>query len=356
VRWQRRSGGSRFALTRYVARRYAGFALLGIGVLLLAYLLVDVLERLEQFAEHGAAFSEVLHYYGARLPLLASRVLPMGLLVAAAMIVSAMSSEGELVGMEACGIRAGRGFAPVVVIALLSAPAYFVLLDRVLPRTNALADRVKESEIRNRAPGGWEEVWSHTARATLHVEALSSGAGLARGLTLYELGTTGLPERKLTARVARYLGHDAWRLDDARLTLITRAGLFEAPAGETRSIPEIESSLSDPMHLDIAQLETHIRQAKASGYNATPFEVDLQARLAQPLQCLLLPWLGLLIALGVRKPAATLLWVIGIGVGFILLSSVFQALGYGSTVSPIAAGWAPSGAVALAALVLQIRR
>ncbi|HEY8123138.1 MAG TPA: LptF/LptG family permease [Myxococcota bacterium] len=356
VKSQRARGGRRWALTRYVARRYLGSALLGIGVLLLAYLLVDVLEKLEQFAEHGAAFSEVLRFYAARLPLLVSRVLPMGLLVAAAMIVSAMSSEGELVGMEACGIRAGRGLVPVIVLAALAMPPYFALLDRVLPTTNALADRLKEREIKDRAPDGWEEVWSHTARMALHVGALNAAAGMARDLTLYELGPTGLPERRLDARVASALGHGEWRLTDAKLTLISRAGLIEAPAGETRAIPEIESSLSDPMHLDIADLEKHIREAKQGGYSSMAYEVDLQSRLSQPLQCLLLPWLGLLIALGVRKPAPSLLWAIAIGVGFILVTGVSVALGYGGTIPPIAAGWLPSGAVGLAAFVLQLRR
>ena len=356
VRSQRRAGGSRLPLTRYVARRFASLAVLGIGVLLLAYLLVDVLEKLEQFAEYGAAFSEVVRFYGVRLPLLASRVVPMGLLVAAAILVSALSSEGELVGMEACGIRAGRGLVPVIVIAMLAIPAYFVLVDRVLPRTNALADRLKDIEIKNKSPGGWEEVWTHTTRTTLHVGALNSGGGVARDITLYELGSSGLPERRLDVRVARYVGHNIWRLLDGKLTLISRVGVTDAPVPATRSIPEIESSLSDPMHLDIAQLRRHIRDARAGDYDATAFEVDLQTRLAQPLQCLLLPWLGLLVALGVRKPAPSTLWAIAIGVGFILASGVAGALGYGGTIPPIAAGWAPSGAVALGVLALQLRR
>jgi len=349
-------GGTRWALTRYIARRYVGSAVLGVGVLLLAYLLVDVLEKLEQFAEYGAQFSEVARFYAARIPLLASRVVPMGLLVASAMLVSAIAAEGELVGMEACGIRAARGLLPVIVIAALATPGYFLLVDRVLPKTNALADRVKSTEIRGRAPDGWEEVWSHNARTALHVEALNSGAGIARGLTLYELGPKGLPERRLEVRAAAALGHDHWRLSDARLTLITRGGLLEAPVGETRAIPEIESSLSDPTHLDIAQLREKISDAQQEGYSSTAFEVDLQTRLAQPLQCLLLPWLGLLIALGVRKPAPSLLWAIALGVGFILASGVSSALGYGGTLLAVVAGWLPTGAVGLATLVLQFRR
>jgi lipopolysaccharide export system permease protein len=325
-------------------------------VLLLAYLLVDVLERLEQFAEHGATFSEVARFYALRLPLLASRVVPMGLLVGAALLVSQMAAEGELRGMEACGIRLGRALAPVIVISALAVPAFYALIDRVLPRTTAAADRLKDSEIKNETPGGWEEVWSHTATRMLHVGAHNSAKGEARDLTLYELGSTGLPERRLDVPRARDLGHGNWRLFDAQLTLITRAGVLDAPAGETRAIPEIESSLTDPSHLDIARLRTHAKEAAAGGYDTTPFLVDLQARIAQPLQCLLLPWLGLLIALGVRRSAPSMLWAIGIGVGFILLTGVSIALGYGRTLSPEVAAWLPSGVVTGITVFLQMRR
>lgn len=356
VKSQRLRGGYRFALTRYIALRYVTLALLAFGVLLLSYLLVDVLEHLEKFAEFGAEFSDVARFYSLRVPLLASRVLPMGLLVAVAMLVSSMAGEGELTGMEASGIRLLRGLASLLVIAALVTPGFFLLVDRVLPKTNAAADRLKDTEIKNKTPGGWEEVWSHTARTALHVGALNSRAGIARDLTLYELGRTGLPERRLDVRVARYLGHNEWSLTDAKQTLITRAGLIQAEVATTRQIPEIESSLNDPEHLDIAQLRKHILDAKSGGYDATAFEVDLQVRLAQPLQCLLLPWLGLLVALGVRKPAPSVLYAIGIGVGFILATGVSVAFGNGSTLPPVVAGWLPTGAVAAVAAVLQLRR
>jgi lipopolysaccharide export system permease protein len=356
IRLSRFRGGLPWALTRYLARRYVSLALLGIGVLLLAYLLVDVLEKLEQFAEYGATFSEVARFYAMRIPMLASRVIPMGLLVGAALLVSSIASEGELIGMEACGVRAGRGLLPVVVIAALAMPAYFGLVDRVLPKTNARADRLKDTEIKGRTPGGWEEVWSHNTRAALHVEQLNAGAGIARDLTLYELGPAGLPERRLDVRVANALGHDQWRLRDARLTLISRAGLLDAPAGETRAIPEIESTQSDPMHLDIQQLEKKVRDARSGGYSSTAFEVDLQMRFAQPWQALLLPWLGLLIALGVRRPAPAMLWAIVLGVGFILATGLGSALGYGGTLPPVVAGWLPTGVIGLLTLALQLRR
>jgi lipopolysaccharide export LptBFGC system permease protein LptF len=179
---------------------------------------------------------------------------------------------------------------------------------------------------------------------------------MARQLTLYELGETGLPETRLDARVASYVGHERWRLLDSHQTIVGSAGLIQTTSPEVKRISSIESLAIDPMHEDLRGLARHIRESQQSGYDLTAFQVDFQSRLAAPLQCLILPWLGLVVALGVRKAAPTLLAALGIGVGFILLSGVSAALGYGGWLPPVVAGWLPSGAVASAAAALQLRR
>ena len=75
-------------------------------VLVIAFLLVDVIDNLQWFTKYHSTLDEVLRFYAARLPLIASRVVPMALLVAAALTVSLLGVTGELLGMRACGIPA----------------------------------------------------------------------------------------------------------------------------------------------------------------------------------------------------------------------------------------------------------
>ena len=78
---------SRYPLPRYVAARFMRLALLSFGVLLVAYLLIDIMERLEWFSRYQATGIEVLRFYSARTVLLASRIVPMALLMATALTV-----------------------------------------------------------------------------------------------------------------------------------------------------------------------------------------------------------------------------------------------------------------------------
>jgi hypothetical protein len=98
----------RRALARYVSARFLQLTALSFAAILAAYLMVDVMERLDWFARYRATGEEVIRFYAARIPLLASRVVPMALMVGSALIASLLAAEGGMIGMRACGIPAIR--------------------------------------------------------------------------------------------------------------------------------------------------------------------------------------------------------------------------------------------------------
>ncbi|MBW2714752.1 MAG: LptF/LptG family permease, partial [Deltaproteobacteria bacterium] len=103
----------RYPLPRYIAVRFIHLAMISFAILLVAYLLIDIMERLAWFSRYHATGIEILHFYAVRVVLLASRVVPMSLLVATALTVSLLAVEGELIGMRSCGIPAPTALLPV---------------------------------------------------------------------------------------------------------------------------------------------------------------------------------------------------------------------------------------------------
>jgi lipopolysaccharide export system permease protein len=195
----------RYPLPRYVGARFFQLALLSFGVLLMAYLLIDVMERLQWFARHHATGMEIVRFYGARVFLLASRAVPMGVLIGTALTVSLLAAEGELMGMRSCGIPAPRALLPVLLISCLIAPGYFLLNNVVVPRTNALADQLKQTEIKNGFGLQLEgrrkaAVWYRSGTQVLEAERFDPERGDAREITIYELGEGGDPVSRTDAR------------------------------------------------------------------------------------------------------------------------------------------------------------
>jgi LPS export ABC transporter permease LptG/LPS export ABC transporter permease LptF len=337
----------RWAIQRYVLRRYLQIALRSFGVLLVAYLLIDLLERLEMFARYHASADEVIRYYAARLPLLASRVLPMSLLVASALTVGLLGADNELTGMRACGIYPPRALLPVIVLSGLIAPAFFLLDNEVVPRTTAIAHYLKNVEIRGRRvpEPGRAAVWYRLQDRVYEAERLDPQRGIARNIVVYELGDDGLPTSRTDARHAHYIGGEVWRLLDPVRVEISADGLEKVRA---RSFAELGSELPAKVYtrqLSIGELQREIQEIEAGGYDATPYRVDLWAKAVAPFTCLLLPALALFFALGGPPHpgvSGTLVFSTIVAVSYVLLTGVGASLGYAGAIPPAVAGAAPT--------------
>jgi len=349
----------RFILARYVAGVFVQMACVCFAGLFVGYLLVDVLERLEWFARHRSTGFEAARFYFARAPLLMSRVGPLSLLAAASLTISQLERRGELVAMQACGMSALRSLAPISAVALLVAPVYFFVTDAVVPRSNALADHLKTTEIKSDDPGqeGARFVWYRSGGNLLQVDRMDRGRGVASDVTIYELDDRGFPKSRVDAREARELGGGEWELIDPRRVEISGFGVSKVEAATRIRLGNDLSEL-DPMHLGVRSLAREIQRARSDGYGTAMFEVDLQARLAAPFACVLLPWIAIATAIGGRtgrSASRSLMLAVILAVGFQLVGDVSLSLGYGERVSPAVAAWGPTSLLALLAAGLAWR-
>jgi LPS export ABC transporter permease LptG len=349
------------ALHRYVARRYAAMAVLCCTVIVVGYLLIDIMDRLEWFARHEATPLETLRYYGARVWVLVSRSVPMGLLVATGLTVSLLAVEGELLGMRACGIPALRALVSILILSFAATPLYFAFTNLFVPRMNALAQELKIREIYDRPRGGTSPrpVWYPAGDQLIESKSLDTDRGLARGrITVYDLDD-GLPIGRLDARSGFHQGQGRWRVYEAQRVDLTDAGIPKL--GEKPKYVQLGATLEadvDTRHLSVGELGTQIDEARGDGLDATELEIERFSRLAQPLACFVLPVAVLFYAVAgppFPGPASTLFTSAILGVSYILLTGVAASFGYGRSVPPFVAAWAPTLIYAAIASALGAR-
>lgn len=364
---RRRVRTHRWSLQRYIAARFLLMLLLSFGVLLVGYLVIDILERLQWFARFNATASEAVRFYGFRIPLLVSRLVPMALLVATALTVSLVAVQGELTGMRSCGIPAPRGMLPVLIICLIVAPFSFILNNEIVPRTNTLNEYLKETEIKvdevwrpfhatdgRQAPA----VWFMEGRRLLEAERLDPQLGTAVGLTIYELGTDGLPLSRLRARGGRHLGGGTWRLFDPEQVEFTEDGPRRTRGSRIAHLWKGVPVEVDTRNLSVGDLGEEIIRAERDDFDATIFRVDRYAKLVAPLGCLLLPAVAFFFAVsGPPYPstASSLVVSVLVAVSSVLLSGLSASLGYRKVLPPMVAGLAPMAVFGMLAAYLGLR-
>ncbi len=344
----------RHALPRYVARRFVQVGALTFSALFAAYFLIDVMDRLEWFARHGATGVEALRFYAARAPLLASRAVPMAILVATSLTVSLLAAEGELLGMRVCGIPAPRALLPLFILSSLVAPLYFAFNNTVLPRTNALADEIKRTEIKADYLRSWQSagVWHRSGSTVVQAARLDPEQGVARDVTIYWLGEDGLPVARADATSMHHIGRGNWRLvDPSRIEIADGAARRVEPLRYAVLGESLEAEV-DTMHMSVAEIAREADATEQAGFDATTLRVDYHAKLADPFSCIVLPAAVLFFAVTgppFPGPAQTLLVSGIIGVVYILFSGVATSVGHGGGVPPFVGGWGPIAVFAFAA-------
>ena len=348
----------KWALPRYVAASFLLLTVLCFSTLVIAYTLVDILERLDWFARHGASVDTIARFYSARIPLLVSRVAPMGLVVAMALTVSLLTSTGELVAMRSLGISARQALRPALLVCILLTPASFLLNDQLVQRTNEIADLIKRRDIKNKGDLR-TSVWGTSGQTLFQIDRLDTARGEASGIVVYDLLPDGIPESRIDAQSAIYVGEGQWKLSDATGGKLNTSGGLESvkppPYAELGESPSDEVDLT---YLSVSELLTRIRELSAAGDVATFYEVDLHAKLATPLTCLLLPMLIMTLAVSgppFPKTAQTLVFAGGIAVSYTLLAGSFASFGRGGIVPPWVGGWGPSLIVTVALIGLAWR-
>jgi lipopolysaccharide export system permease protein len=347
----------RYALARYVASRFVRVGGITFFALFAAYLLIDVMDRLEWFAEHGATGLEALRFYAARVPMLASRAMPMAILVATSLTVSLLAAEGELLGMRACGISAPRALMPAFLVSVLLAPLYFAFNNTVLPRTNALADELKRTEIRGHSLRP-RSIWHRSGSTVIQAGRFDPQQGVAHDVTIYWLGSDELPIARDDAASMHHVGRGNWRLVESSRIEVTNGVARRVAPHAYAVLGESISAEVDTRQMSIAEIAREADETEQAGFDASMLRVDFHAKLAEPLSCIVLPAAVIFFAATgppFPGPAQTLLVSGIIGVVYILFTGVAASLGHGGRIPPALGGWAPIALFGLVALAFARR-
>jgi len=339
----------RAALPRYISAQFIRMAVLCIIGLTLAYLIIDVFDNLKWFNRYGATAAEIGRYYGARLPVLIARVVPMSLLIAVALTISLLGANGELLGMRACGIPVFRVLAPVWLLCGLAVPLDHLLANEIVPRASERATYLKRTEIKNQnlvPVESSERVWYRVGKRIHEMERLDLLRGQSGAVTLYDLGKDGLPRRRTDADGARHVGRGLWLLDNPKSVELSENWRMNRNPKAERLVEFGDETPSeiDTAHLTPDALRAALKDPDLEGPIATAYRTDLQVKIAAPLACLLLPLIALFFAATgppFPRPGHTLIASAIIAVSFALVTSFAGSMGYGGTLAPWLAGWSP---------------
>jgi lipopolysaccharide export system permease protein len=339
------------------------FAICLLGMLAL-YVLIDALDRLEDFTEHarlagGSTAALMLRYYLIRLPLFYVQVAPAIMLMASMFTMTRMVRFNELVPLCASGISAYRAMRIHVAMALLCALSMMAVQEAILPR---LADEIAvgsvvaggaTTEIKHRQMVDREGRIYYFEQILPFQQVIWLPRVVQRhpvtGRRMMEISAARATWTQVDERQLRLRFHDGElrRFASERLTLLP--GYPHRFSGEQEYL-DLSTDLSvaemfKPRKIDIEFASS--AQELLDKINEDPqrytVRMSLHLRFALPLATLVLLALGLPLVIGTETGNAFL------GVGLcILIAAAFYVvltvsinLGNKALIKPLIATWGP---------------
>jgi len=363
-------------LMAYVARRFAGMALLMVLALSALVALFDLIELLRRAATRPEAnFALVAQIAGLRVPYVAMQILPFAVLLGGIIAFWRLTRFSELVVARAAGISAWGFLAGPVLVALLLGLGASTALSPLSSAMLARAERLDQLYLRN--TGGitalaGARLWLRQADDGLQPQgvAIISGRPIATRdlrpgealrlaeVTIWRLSAEDRPLARIEAASA-LLQPGRWRFDSAIVFGAERvAGAPQNLDFPTELTPErIENSFATPDTLSLWALPEFIKILEDAGFSAIRHRLHFQSLLALPLLATAMALLAAGFSMrSARRGGVARMIAGGVSAGFALfvLDKITGEFGEAGTLPVVLAAWAPAGAGFLLAAALLL--
>ena len=313
------------------------------------YLVIDFFENIDKFMDAGLPVSRMIEFLQLKIPLIMVQITPVGILIAVLITFGLMNKNNEIIALKCGGMSIYYFTRPIFVLGIFFTIFLFLLSEIVVPLTIGKANDIYRVEVKKYTQTkGQKDIWFKSHRCIAYISYYNPRDKSISGIALNYFDDRFRLTRRIDAAKGVFQdGH--WVLDDIMEQVLNKTnGSYEVEFHEKRIaklnfLPEdLQRVAKKSEEMSFSELLNYIREVEAEGYDATPYRVDLQAKFALPVACLIVCIIGA--GISVRKISKYGLSVnIAMGIVVVFLYYVSYSfclsLGYGGLLPPIIAAW-----------------
>ena len=337
-------------LIKYWLKEFIKFFSIVQSIILVLFVFIDYLSRMERFLKSDISMLGALHYVLLKLPFMFVQLTPAGILLAAITVFGLMNRNNELLAIRSSGINAYFLIKPAVCVALFFSILMFFLGETLIPVSMSKVFDIENNVIRKKhnMAVAKEDIWIKSENRLIHINYYDPARKSVAGVTIASLGENFGLESRIDAKIGYYVDGE-WVFEKLIEQVHSKDSTdYEVKTLEKKSIPltfkpdDLETVAKKSEEMSFSELRKYVKKVKAEGYDATPYEVDLNGKLAFPFICIIMVLTGA--ATGMRSFAKKNLPVtIALGVVIAALYWIMYgfciSLGYGGILPPLISAW-----------------
>jgi lipopolysaccharide export system permease protein len=337
-------------LNRYIGREFLKIFLLSMSAFVVIYLIVDVLENINDFIRQGVPLSTTIEFFMFKIPLIMVQVAPVATLLSSVITLGILSKNSEITAIMTSGVSIYRIIVPVIGISMLVSIGSLVGNESILPYTNQRIKYIESTGLKKKYPRGsfkQNRILYRSNSSIYNINIFDPKKNTLQGITIYYFDKDFNLIGRIDANTARWI-NKKWYFYDICSRRFENGGEVGMETWHEKTIPisetpddfKIVEKSADEM--SYTELKGYIKKIKAEGYDATKYLVDMHAKLAFPFAGIIMPLFGIPFALRTGRERGI---ISGIGIsiiisfGYWVILSIALSLGHNGTLPPIVSAW-----------------
>jgi lipopolysaccharide export system permease protein len=288
-------------VTTYLLGTFAKIFAFVLPVFIGLYLVVEFVERIDDFLEIKAGMGTITLYFLLRIPVVGVQVGPLAILLSVALCVALLQRSREMMAFMAAGASPWRIIHPFLLGALFMAGASLGTEELILPGAHRALMDLQEDQQRPPPQGALVqqgEIWFRASETTfVHIELVDPAAERVHGITIYRRDAAGELSEQVEAHEAVWRA-GRWTLRDGTISRFQEkfpSGVetfteLEQPIGMEPDV--LRSMFTPPSHMSLSELQSYMRRLRGRGVDMTTYAKDFQTKLATPFMGIVMVVMG----------------------------------------------------------------
>ena len=338
-------------VSHYIAKEFLKMTVICLGTFVMIYLMVEVMEKLDDFNTAGVPPLTVVNYFVYIIPAIIKQMIPVAILMGTQLTFGSFSKNNQLIAFKSSGISMIRLSSPIILLAIVTSLLVFILGEGFIPMTNARARELWNFQVKkmeSRAVLINERVWFKGDRSIYTFDRFNFKEQSAGKVSLYFFD----PQFRLQSRLDAERGYwedGVWTFEDGLYQTYQPANSGSSQLFKTLKLPLAETPEDfryrekSSEEMTYSELRQFIGKIEQEGYEAQSYRVEQQMRLSFPGVSIIMALIGISMALRREKGIGMAQGIVGsLAVTFVywIFFGFSRSLGLSGVFPAFWAAWA----------------
>jgi lipopolysaccharide export system permease protein len=338
-------------LDRYLVKQFLQTILFGILAFTVIFVVIDLMENLDDFIDNKVPFVQIVHYYMVFSPEIIRLITPISVLFAALFTAGKSANLSELTAIKASGVSMARFMLPFMITTVFICMFSIYFSGYVVPKANKTKLNIEVNYLRKGGNFSENNIFFQDSKTRIvNINFFDEANKTAMRVCIQDFNPSDITQmvQRIDCQSMKYdTVKNVWIGNNVIKRIFTgdRQKQDDLPSLRLDSLNfkpgDIASKQQKPEQMNLSELKYYAQTQQKSGNDPRNIWIEYYSRFAFAMSSFVVLLFGLPISANKRKGGMAAQVGLNILVTFIYLvfMKISQAFGKNGAIDPILTAW-----------------